>query len=240
MRVIAGTARGRLLKGPRGAHVRPTADKVKGAMFSMIETQLARLFPERDDVWQDTRVLDLYAGSGALGIEGLSRGAAWADFVDQSESSIRLIRENLTRADVASRARVHRMRVEQALTTRGALRASYEVILVDAPYSDPSLPLVLRSVASSDLIADRAVIVVEHSRRQELPDGVGSFRRIRVKRYGDTIVSVYVSGSDEDATSFVDTGDDVDGHERDGTDNGPTDRSPPGGITERRRRGDTR
>lgn len=194
MRVIAGSAKGHVLKGPRGEGTRPTADKVKGAIFSMIESQLARLYAEDEDVWEGRRVLDLYAGTGALGIEALSRGAAWADFVDASTVCGRLIHQNLERTRLAGRARVHCVRAERAVGTPEVvgLRSPYELALLDAPYGDPGLASVVDALAASSLLAERAAVVVEHSRRHELPDRFGRLVRVRQRRYGDTIISVYV------------------------------------------------
>jgi len=215
MRVIAGTARGRPLKGPRGAGTRPTSDKVKGAIFSMLESLLTCVeslpaegtAPERpgrppeagaarpgEGVWSGLRVLDLYAGTGALGIEALSRGAAWADFVDVSSTCARLTRENLRVTGLADRARVVCASVAQALGhPRGfGLEVPYDVVLLDAPYGDPTLEPSLEILARSGLLAADALVVVEHSRRFTPADAYDGLHLIRRRRHGDTEVSIYL------------------------------------------------
>src|SRR6185437_7225910 len=126
MRVIAGSARGRPLTGPAGSQTRPTSDKVKGALFSMIESLLAvkrprptlpqeELEPGLAEVWEGLSVLDLYAGTGALGIEALSRGADWCDFVESSAAARRVIERNLKATGLEDRARVLGLSVEKVL-----------------------------------------------------------------------------------------------------------------------------
>ena len=115
MRVIAGSAKGRPLHAPRGKAVRPTSDKVKGAIFSMLEALLLARLPEsahgyaQEELWAGVRMLDLYAGSGALAIEALSRGAAWADLVETSHAACQVIRRNLAETGLAERARLQVM-----------------------------------------------------------------------------------------------------------------------------------
>ena len=214
MRVIAGSARGRPLKGPRGPGTRPTSDKVKGAIFSMLESLLASVktlpaegvAPERpgpseaeaarpeEGVWSGLRVLDLYAGTGALGIEALSRGAAWADFVDVSSACVRLIRENLRVTGLADRARVVCASVPQVLGRPRdfGLEGPYDVVLLDAPYGDPTLEPSLETLARSGLLAANALVVVEHSRRFTPADAYDGLHLIRRRRHGDTEVSIYL------------------------------------------------
>lgn len=178
MRVIAGDAKGFRLKAPQSSGVRPTSDMIKGALFSMLEA---------DDIsW--TRVLDLYAGSGALGIEALSRGAEAADFVEEDHRCCASIKENLERTGLAGRARVYCLPVKKAL---GLLKGPYSVVFLDPPYSDPSLKGVLTEVASSPLMESRAVLAVEHSFRQPLASGYGPYQLFKNRRHGDTVLDLY-------------------------------------------------
>lgn len=177
MRVTGGTARGRRLKGPR-AGVRPTTDLVRGAIFDVLEAQEADL----------SRVLDLYAGSGALGIEALSRGAGWCDFVERDRANAVLIRENLMLTGLDERGRVHGMTVERA-TER--LAEPYSLLLADPPYDDEAAGAALERIARSPLVGPRATLVLEQSRRSEAPQKLGALGLTWSRRYGDTQVSIY-------------------------------------------------
>ncbi|MBA2290538.1 MAG: RsmD family RNA methyltransferase, partial [Chloroflexia bacterium] len=133
MRVISGSARGRRLKGPPSNATRPMADKIKGALFNA----LLSLGVEPD------RILDLYAGTGSIGIEALSRGGAWADFVEQGRDQARVIRVNLESTGFADRSRVHQSSVKAFLGTR---REPYDIVILDPPYADPDILQTLRAV----------------------------------------------------------------------------------------------
>lgn len=177
MRVIAGEARGRKLKGPPPG-VRPTSDLVRGALFDTLAAQ--------EVVW--TRVLDLYAGSGALGIEALSRGGEWCDFVEQSSAAAAVIRENLEQSSMTGRGKVHRCRAERAAER---LREPYSLILADPPYDDGKAIETLSSIAESGLVAADGTVVLEQSSRTAAPESLGGLERYWNRRYGDTQVSMY-------------------------------------------------
>ncbi len=205
MRVIAGIARGRPLAGPPGPQTRPTSDKVKGALFSMIETLLAAERPIQGgaavaagepgspELWQDLTVLDLYAGTGALGIEALSRGAAWCDFVEANAAARRVIEQNLRVTGLADRARIIALDVERVVrgAARAALHAPYGVCLMDPPYNDPRVVAVIGELAASDLLAPGALVAIEHSRRVALSDAYDGLSLVRERRHGDTVLSIY-------------------------------------------------
>ncbi len=137
---------------------------------------------------EGARVLDLYAGTGALGIEALSRGAAWADLVEASATCCRLIAENLAHTKLAERAKVHCRPVEQALWT---FPGKYDLILLDPPYADPGLPGLLERLADSALLQPGALVVAEHSKRTPLAASYGRLVRLKERRHGDTVVSIY-------------------------------------------------
>ncbi len=178
MRVIAGAAKGYSLKRPKNLRTRATSNIVREAIFSMLESTA----PD----W--SRVLDLYAGTGALGIEALSRGAGWADFVEQSPKCCALIKENLERTGLAERAKVYCSDAKKALSF---LSGGYGIILLDPPYSNSALSSILPKLTSSTLVTEETSIVVEHSRRLALPDRYGDFQMMRNLRHGDTYISVY-------------------------------------------------
>lgn len=186
VRVIAGEAKGFHLKAPKGMLTRPMADKIKGALFSM----LASL-----DV-ESRHVLDLYAGSGAVGIEFLSRGAEWLDAVEQRADALAVIAENLAHTKFAGQAAVHKGTVE-AFLARPLLPRAYDTVMMDPPYADPKIAAVMAAVAAR--VPDRgvlpgAVLIVGHSPRVALPEQVGIFGLVRKRVHGDSGFSIYREG----------------------------------------------
>jgi 16S rRNA (guanine966-N2)-methyltransferase len=177
MRIIAGEGKGRRLRSPKTS-VRPTTALVRGAIFSI-------LYPMLDQEWQ---ALDLYAGTGALGIEALSRGATWVDFVEHNRKCCDAITRNLDATGFASQSRVYCISVDRALTM---LDRVYDVVLLDPPYDDPSLPGTLDSLFGSRLVGPKSTVVVQCSTRQRLPADFQEFHIIKNRHYGDTSVSFY-------------------------------------------------
>lgn len=190
MRVISGTAKGRPLKAPPGLSTRPITDRLKISLFDT-------LAPYGFD---GTRVLDLYAGSGSLGIEALSRGADWCDFVEQSPAVCTIIRDNLRTTGLSDRAHVYKMFVARFLAMREkgeslALDATslYDIIFLDPPYADPEIERTLVTIARSPLIADAGLVVIGHRKGVVLADEYGSGRieRVRHRAMGDSAFSIY-------------------------------------------------
>jgi 16S rRNA (guanine966-N2)-methyltransferase len=178
MRVIAGLAKGRRLAGPPSRSTRPTSDLVRGAIFSALESMGADL----------TRVLDLYAGSGALGVEALSRGAGWCDFVEKDARACAAIRENLTKTGFEEQAAVHCAAVERAAAR---LDGPYTLVLADPPYTQDAAPALDALAAAGVVAAGRTVLALEHSSREEPPQGLASLRLAKTLRHGDSSVSIY-------------------------------------------------
>jgi len=137
-----------------------------------------------------SRVLDLYAGTGALGIEALSRGAGRCDFVEKDYRFCRLVHENLEIAGFSEKAAVFCLPAERALTK---LTGEYSLILADPPYRDEKADTVLERVAASSLIGQEAVILLEHSKRKTPPE-LGALPLVASRRHGDTVISIYRSG----------------------------------------------
>lgn len=135
-----------------------------------------------------SRVLDLYAGTGALGIEALSRGADWCDFVERGQRSCQAIRENLAQTGLAARAAVHAF---SAGRVSERLAGPYTLVLADPPYADERAIEHLGRVAASPVVAPGAVLVLEHSRRKEAPSDLGGRPLQQTRRHGDTCVSFY-------------------------------------------------
>lgn len=178
MRIIAGIAKGVHLKVPLKSHIRPTTDLVRGAIFSILESIT--------DNW--SRVLDIYAGTGALGIEAISRGAEWADFVEQDIRCCDIIKENLEKAGFADNGHVYCTNVKRALTF---LHYKYNIIFADPPYALPKPDEFIPELAISDMMDVGTILVVPHSSRVSFGQVYGQLGLVKERRHGDTMISVY-------------------------------------------------
>ena len=178
MRVIAGSQKGRTLKSVPGKGTRPTTDKVKEAMFNMI-----------GPYFSDGAGLDLFAGSGALGLEGLSRGLEKVVFCDVSRKALAVLRENLTLCNLTDRAEVYRLDWKKALQKLKG--REFSVIWLDPPYENDVYIKVLETVACTGLLAPDGVIVCEHAANLPLPDQVETFVRRKNAKYGTIGLSIY-------------------------------------------------
>jgi 16S rRNA (guanine966-N2)-methyltransferase len=183
MRVIAGSARGVALKGPPDAGTRATADKVRGAMFNVLAAHVA-----------GARVLDLYAGTGAIGIEALSRAADHCDFVERRHALCGIIRDNLARTRLLARGRIVQAEVPRVLA---ALEGSYDIVFADPPYDDVESLALVSMPTFHALLGPGAVVVLEHSPRAQLVESVGPLRFVRTRRYGDSAVSMWQREEEE-------------------------------------------
>jgi 16S rRNA (guanine(966)-N(2))-methyltransferase RsmD len=180
MRIIGGAMGGRRIKAPPGSTTRPTAERVRESLFSILGA------PE-----PATLVLDVFAGAGALGLEALSRGASHADFVERSDAAIRCLRQNIDALGVRESSRVHRGDARRVLPR---LTAEYRWVFVDPPYRSNLASEVLGLLGDGRLLTEDAVIVIEHDRRIESYSRNGCLVRTEVRRYGDTAVSFYRRG----------------------------------------------
>ena len=181
MRIVGGSLSGRVLRAPPGAATRPTSEKVREATFNILGNIMGSL--------DGAHVLDLFAGSGALGIEALSRGAAHATFVDAGKPALAAVRGNLKELGLDARALVvtgdavaHAARLVPA--------SLWRLVFVDPPYRSDLAARAVLSIAPEKLAAD-AVIVIEHDRHNAPPDALGSLLRTDQRRYGDTLVSFF-------------------------------------------------
>jgi len=177
MRVIAGTARGIQLKTPDGMQTRPTADRVKEALFSIIHFDLP-----------GAKVLDLFGGTGQLGIEALSRGASEATFVDQAEPACRLIKENLRRTKLENAAKVIRGDYMEYLSR---CRESYDIILLDPPYAEVFLENALKRITEIDILQSGGIIVAERPLGKDLPWDFPGYTRSKDYKYGQILLTLY-------------------------------------------------
>ncbi len=183
MRIITGQAKGRHLKAPPGLSTRPTTDMVRGAIFSILNSLAQN--------WE--RVLDLYAGSGALGIEALSQGAEHADFVEQNARCCNIIKKNLQTTELADRAKVYCTSVHKFLTLP---QDNYDIILMDPPYADPDIFAILHQITLWQGTGKNTTIMIQYSRRISLAPVYNKFKEIKSRRYGDTCISFYQIGDE--------------------------------------------
>jgi RNA methyltransferase, RsmD family len=180
VRVIAGTAKGTPLKAVPGMNTRPTTDKVKEAIFSMI-----------GPYFDGGAALDLFAGTGGLGIEALSRGADRAVFVDADRQAVAVVRRNVEAARMAERAEIYCNTAERALRALAKRGASFRYVFLDPPYRMKNADALMAEMEARGMLEDGAVIVVEHDADHQYPETVGGMRRRRLASYGETAVSIY-------------------------------------------------
>lgn len=177
MRVITGKARGVQLKTPEGMLTRPTTDRVKEALFSIINFEIP-----------GAKVLDLFGGTGQLGIEALSRGAKSAMFVDAREEACKLIRENLKRTKLEQDAAVVR---SDYLDYLGRCREQFNIIFLDPPYAEVFLENSLNRITEIDILQSNGIIVTERPLGKELPWELAGYTRSRDYKYGKTLLTIY-------------------------------------------------
>ena len=185
MRVITGIARGRRLKEPQGLETRPTTDRVKEGIFSSIQFEI-----------EGRRVLDLFGGTGQMGIEALSRGAAHCTFVDLRKEAVGIIRENLKLTGLEGQATVVQ---GDALAFLTRCREKYDVIFLDPPYETELLETAIAHIARHDLLNVHGMMIAEHPADKVLPALSAPYRMGRTYRYGKIAVTIYHRDGDEGA-----------------------------------------
>ena len=177
MRVITGKAKGVVLKTPTGQSTRPTADRVKEALFSVIQFDI-----------YGAKVLDLFGGSGQLGIEALSRGAKSAVFVDCQDAACKLIRENLSRTKLSEQGRVIKSDYLQFLKTSSE---KFDIIFLDPPYAENFLENSLKIITEIDILQSGGIIVAERPVEKALFLDFPGYVRSRDYKYGNTFISLF-------------------------------------------------
>jgi len=178
MRVIAGKAKGHRLKVPKGGVTRPATDLVRGAIFSILENMTGD--------WD--QVLDLFSGSGALGIEALSRGAGRVDFVERRPQCCAIIRENLEKAKLIEQAHVYCCTVAKAFSF---LDKEYDIILMDPPYADSSIGTLIEELGNSKLVGTDTTVIVTHSPHLTLNSNYATLNMIKEHRHGDSCIAIF-------------------------------------------------
>lgn len=186
--MCSGIAKGRGLKSPPGIGVRPTSAKVRQAIFSTLSHRV-----------EGSRVLDLYAGTGALGIEALSRGASEATFVEISPKCLKILRENLHVTAFSEKANVRRGDVLRVLRDLGRQNRTFEVVVADPPYEVKShaggstslAEKTLKVIVESGILRQDSLVILEHPGGGQAIEGTPGLARVSSKRYGDTLISVF-------------------------------------------------
>ena len=177
MRIVAGDYKGRNLNAPMDERVRPTTGKVREAIFSML----------MNDIY-DAVVVDLFAGTGGLGLEGLSRGARKCYFCDNSRDSLKLIKENIHICRAEDKSVIIAGGYEKALDR---INEKCDILLLDPPYKDGLYLDAMNLAIENDIMSDEAVIVCEHDIHEDLPETIGRFSLVKSKKYGTIGVSLY-------------------------------------------------
>ena len=180
MRVISGKAKGRRLIAPKGGAVRPTADRIKESLFDILPRDFSGM-----------KILELFAGTGNVSIEALSRGAETVVLVDASERSARIIRENLRRVGFTDRAQVWSMPAHRALNAVARHGQKFDLIFLDPPYEQKLVGRSLELIASIHPLEPSAVVVAEHSVREKVKSSYGFLSLNDQRRYGDTLLSFF-------------------------------------------------
>ena len=177
MRIITGSLKGRRLESPKNDKIRPTSDKVKEAIFSM-------LFDE----FYDMPVCDLFAGTGNLGLEAISRGASRCYFADSARESISLLKRNIAYCNVGDKAV---LLAGDYVTALQRIREKMSVIFLDPPYEAGYMQKAIETIDTLDLLEDGGSIVAEHSAFEKLDDSIGKYQKVKEKCYGKIVISIY-------------------------------------------------
>jgi 16S rRNA (guanine966-N2)-methyltransferase len=180
MRISAGEHRGRRLSSPKGSKTRPTSDLLRQAIFNVLGPAI-----------RGVRVLDLFAGTGALGLEALSRGAAAATFVERDRRALSSLHANIREMDFTSRARVLAGDVLAVLSQLNAAGEQFDCVLVDPPYASDLGPRALEVLAPGLILSENAVLVLQAFHKSEFPERVGVLSQFWHRRYGESRVTVY-------------------------------------------------
>ncbi|MCX8116532.1 MAG: 16S rRNA (guanine(966)-N(2))-methyltransferase RsmD [Desulfobacterota bacterium] len=178
MRVISGSSKGRRLVAPRGQGLRPTSDRVKECLFNLIGEVEGRV------------VLDLFAGTGSLGIEALSRGAKRAVFVERAREALRRMKQNLSQCGMEDRAEILPKEVGRAIGLLGRRGETFDLILMDPPYEEGWIRHTFEKLKRHPIHRSGALLVIEHSRREPLPEETGGWGLLKQREVGDTVISI--------------------------------------------------
>ena len=180
MRIIAGSQKGRRLLSPTTGAVRPTSGRVKEALFSILQDRIG-----------GATMLELFAGTGAIGIEALSRGAAHVTFVESHLTSLRLLKANLNQCRFSENIEIYPGETRAFVQHAARHGLAFDVIFADPPYRDDSTNTLLPLLGQSAMILPHTVVILEHPTKHQIPPQVGPLNRVRQYRYGDSSLSLF-------------------------------------------------
>lgn len=185
MRVVSGICKGRALKAVPGNTTRPTTDKVKEAIFNMI-----------GPYFEGGIALDLFAGSGGLGIEAVSRGLDKAIFIDRDHKAFQTIRENINTCQLEEKTEVYRNDADRALKALVKREISFDFIFLDPPYKQQQLVSLMEKMDQHMLVHNESMIVCEHSHEVVLPSSIGGLTQVKHEKYGIIAITIYIKGTE--------------------------------------------
>ncbi|NIQ38249.1 MAG: 16S rRNA (guanine(966)-N(2))-methyltransferase RsmD [Proteobacteria bacterium] len=178
MRIIAGKAKGKKLYSPKAKGIRPTADRVKESVFNVL-----------GECWHGIKVLDLFSGTGSLGLEAISRGAEQVVFVEKSRSALNVLRKNIALCGFGSHAVVMAMSVSRSLSLIGRKGESFQVIFADPPYGRGWVDKTVQEILGQGILSEGGMVVIEHAPSESPSTGNGRMAVLKRKKYGDTAIS---------------------------------------------------
>lgn len=180
MRIIAGTCRGRNLKAVKGQKTRPTADRVKEAIFNVLAYRV-----------EGTSFLDLFGGTGNIGLEALSRGAKMATFVEKSSTAIKVIRDNVKDCGFTDNVHIFPIEALKALEIFKENNSQFNIIFLDPPYGFKSLEEIITRIVDNELLVNQGIVIVETNKNISLPDSFNSLVKVKENVYGDTKITYF-------------------------------------------------
>jgi len=183
MQVISGSAKGKKLKSPKG-NIRPLSSQAKEALFNILQNRVAGAY-----------FLDLFAGSGAVGIEALSRGATLSIFIELDKKTVRVMRENVEFCGFAGRAEIYALEAVRALKILKKKEAKFDIIFIGAPYGSPNLAKALLELSDGGLLKERGFVVAEHRKQHQLEESYEKLLKFREAKYGETVFTFYENSS---------------------------------------------
>jgi 16S rRNA (guanine966-N2)-methyltransferase len=180
MRIITGIAKGRRIKAPEGMDTRPTTDRVKESLFNIISKKIF-----------EAKVLDLFAGTGNLGLESISRGAHKCTFVESTKATLKILRENIEGLDFQDKSEVYSQDAFAALKILSRNNEKYDLIFLDPPYSKGFVNKAIKEIDELDLLSDDGIVVSEYDMIDPIPDSIGKIKIYRTEKYGKTKISFW-------------------------------------------------
>ena len=180
MRVISGELRGRKLEKLEGMEIRPTTDRVKESLFNMLGAKL-----------YDCALLDLFAGTGGIGIEAYSRGAAQVVFIDESTKSIKVLKNNLDKLNISDKVEIYNTDYLNAINKLAKGNRKFDIIFIDPPYLKGFAQNALVDIENNKVLNEDGIIIVEHDIKDKMPEDIGKLNLMRQKKYGNTMLSFY-------------------------------------------------